>query len=255
MASLTTDLPDYMTDPNAVLCDNAEWRYGKAPDYTKTRKFFAESKHCNHQAGSLPQLVENLVKNWEIEASFKPRLADWRTIDHSKYTFAVNGLTPISGEDFLRLGTYNATIAPCEYYDSGHCNWTSSHKTFKRMIPTFAWEVIEVYSGPPVVAFKWRHWGEMKNDYVGWNVDGNKVTIKGNGRNIDIEGVTIAYLNEKLQIAKLTTWFDSTLLFRQIDPDRQVIREPDVKEAQNLLQSCPVLSTQGTPSEQDGKPE
>lgn len=37
------------------------------------------------------------------------------------------------------------------------------------MMPTFAWEVLDVYSGPPVVAFKWRHWGTMKNDYVGLN--------------------------------------------------------------------------------------
>lgn len=37
------------------------------------------------------------------------------------------------------------------------------------MMPTFAWEVLEVYSGPPRVAFRWRHWGSMKNDYVGFN--------------------------------------------------------------------------------------
>ena len=34
---------------------------------------------------------------------------------------------------------------------------------------TFAWEVLEVYSGPPTVAFKWRHWGKMMADYVGFN--------------------------------------------------------------------------------------
>lgn len=45
----------------------------------------------NHAAGSLPQLVENLVKNWEVEASFKPRLSDWRTIDHENYSFAMGG--------------------------------------------------------------------------------------------------------------------------------------------------------------------
>jgi hypothetical protein len=37
-------LPDYMTDPNAVLGDlDAEWRYGKPPDYTNTRRVFAAS--------------------------------------------------------------------------------------------------------------------------------------------------------------------------------------------------------------------
>ena len=62
----------------------------------------------NHAAGSLPQLVENLVKNWEVEASFKPRLSDWRTIDHKNYTFAINGGPPQSAEHMLKVGTYNA---------------------------------------------------------------------------------------------------------------------------------------------------
>lgn len=123
----------------------------------------------NHEPGSLPDLVENLVKNWEIEASFKPKMSDWRTVNHDKYTFAMNGGSPQKAEHMLRVGTYNAIIAPNEFYSPENSDFASSHKTFKRMMPTFAWEVLEVYSGPPKVAFRWRHWGEMKNDYVGFN--------------------------------------------------------------------------------------
>lgn len=43
--SATPGLPDYMTDPNAVLKDaNAEWRYKNPPDYQKTRAYYSESK-------------------------------------------------------------------------------------------------------------------------------------------------------------------------------------------------------------------
>ena len=45
----------------------------------------------DHATGSLESIVENLVKNWEVEASFKTDLAEWRTIDHENYTFAMNG--------------------------------------------------------------------------------------------------------------------------------------------------------------------
>lgn len=39
--------PDFYTDPNAVLKDtSAAWRFGKAPDYSRTRAFYAESKQC-----------------------------------------------------------------------------------------------------------------------------------------------------------------------------------------------------------------
>lgn len=38
-------LPDYLTDPDAVLKDTeVNWRYGRAPDYSKTRKVFLESE-------------------------------------------------------------------------------------------------------------------------------------------------------------------------------------------------------------------
>jgi hypothetical protein len=41
-------LPDYLTDPDAVLKDTeVNWRYGRAPDYSKTRKMFQESKFCH----------------------------------------------------------------------------------------------------------------------------------------------------------------------------------------------------------------
>ena len=127
------------------------------------------AKKTVHEAQSLPSLVENLVKNWEIEASFKPELADWRTINHANYSFAINGGPPQTAEHMLEVGTYHAIIASNEFYSPARSDFASSHKTFKRMMPTFAWEVLEVYSGPPTVAFKWRHWGQMKNDYVGFN--------------------------------------------------------------------------------------
>ncbi|EAT85033.2 hypothetical protein SNOG_07567 [Parastagonospora nodorum SN15] len=98
-------LPDYLTNPDAVLGDkDAKWRYGRAPDYSKTRKIFAETKQKSHEAGSLPELVQNLVKNWEVEASFKPNLDDWRTVDHENYSFAINGSEPQGAENSAQGG-------------------------------------------------------------------------------------------------------------------------------------------------------
>ena len=219
-------LPDYLTNPNAVLGDKeAKWRYGRAPDYTKTRKVYAETKQKTHEAGSLPQLVENLVKNWEVEASFKPDISDWRTIDTANYSFAINGGEAEGAEAMLKVGTYNAIIAPNEYYSPEYSDFASSHKTFKRMMPTFAWEVLEVYSGPPTVSFRWRHWGIMKNDYVGFNNKGEKVTAKAHGGSIDIQGVTVATVNDKVQLREVRTWFDPMDMFRQIAPHGVVSKE------------------------------
>ncbi|KAH9893049.1 hypothetical protein F4778DRAFT_772655 [Xylariomycetidae sp. FL2044] len=248
-----------MTHNDAVLRDtDAQWRYGQPPDYTKTRKFYMETKKCNHEPGSLPNLVENLVKNWEIEASFKMRLEDWRTIDHDSYTFAINGREPSTAQHMLGVGTYNAIITANPYYDPTTSDFAKSHKTFKRMMPTFAWEVLEVYSGPPVVAFKWRHWGQMKNDYVGWNTAGEKITVKATDKMIDVEGITVAHLNDAFKVTKLETWFDPNEMFRQMDPEGHALTKAVAKtgkedegeggastEALNELaeemQRCPVM--------------
>ncbi|ATZ57691.1 hypothetical protein BCIN_15g02420 [Botrytis cinerea B05.10] len=212
-----TGLPDYLLDPNAVMKDvDAKWRYNQPPDYTNTRRFWAQTKTQSHTAASLPSLVENLVKNWEVEASFKTDMSDWRTVDHPNFTFSVNGSAPITGEYMLKVGTYNAIIPSNEYYSPEKSDFSSSHKTFKRMMPTFAWEVLEVYSGPPTVSFKWRHWGIMKNDYVGVNDKGEKVTITSHGGTIDIQGVGIAKVDSAVRLQAVEIFYDPLEMFRQI---------------------------------------
>jgi hypothetical protein len=210
-------LPDYVLDEDAVLKDaDAKWRHGRAPDYSKTRKIYSETKKCSHTAGSLPDLVEKLVKNWEIEASYKVDLADWRTIDRPSYKFSMNGGPPQTGEHMLTVGTYNALIEPNEFYCPMRSTFDASHKTFKRMMPTFAWEVLEVYSGPPKVAFRWRHWGTMKEEYTGVNNKGETVTLKAHGGPIDIEGLVVAEVNDKLQLRNVEVFFDPMIMFRQM---------------------------------------
>jgi hypothetical protein len=41
----TPALPDYLVDPNAVMNDDAQWRYGRAPDYSNTRRVWEESMY------------------------------------------------------------------------------------------------------------------------------------------------------------------------------------------------------------------
>ncbi|CZT00372.1 uncharacterized protein RAG0_08420 [Rhynchosporium agropyri] len=229
-------LPDYLLDPDATLKDStSKWRYGRAPDYSNTRKVYEQSKTQSHTAASLPNLVENLVKNWEVEASFKPDISDWRTINHANYSFSINGGPAQDAEHMLKVGTYNAIITPNEFYDPEKSDFASSHKTFKRMMPTFAWEVLEVYSGPPTVAFKWRHWGVMKNDYVGFNNKGEKVRVKAHGEAIDIQGITIAKVDDKVRLQGVETWFDPMEMFRQIASKGEVTKSSPTPESSEDL--------------------
>ncbi|KAK7927935.1 pathogen-related protein [Apiospora marii] len=234
------DLPDYMTDPNAVLGDaDAEWRHGQPPDYSKTRKVFEQTKQTSHAPGSLPDLVQNLVKNWEIEASFKKNLRDWRTVDPDTYTFSVNGGPPQPAAYMLKVGTYNAIIgAPNAWYSPRRSDLASSHKTFKRMMPTFAWEVLEVYGGPPR--------RRLQVAPLGRNEGGlclcGRITAKAHGGTIDIQGVTVAHLNDKFQVTKLETWFDPVEMFRQIAPEGSALSQQSSAALAGAAAGCPVMA-------------
>ena len=64
---MSTKLPAYALDPDAVLKDrpvDIKWRYS-IPTYDKVNKLFAKHKITNHSPGSLEDIVQNIVKNWE----------------------------------------------------------------------------------------------------------------------------------------------------------------------------------------------
>lgn len=41
--------------------------------------------------GSLEEVVQNLVKTWEMELSHKTRVSDFKSIHHEKFCISVNG--------------------------------------------------------------------------------------------------------------------------------------------------------------------
>ena len=54
---------------------------------------------------------------------------------------------------------------------------------------------------------------------------GQKVTAKAHGGPIDIEGVTVATVDDKVRLQNVQTWFDPLEMFRQIAPNGVVNKE------------------------------
>lgn len=54
---------------------------------------------------------------------------------------------------------------------------------------------------------------------------GEKVTAKAHGGPIDIQGVTVATVDEKVRLQRVETWFDPMEMFRQIAPKGVVNKE------------------------------
>ncbi|KAK7272589.1 hypothetical protein RJT34_29286 [Clitoria ternatea] len=167
--------------------ENIEWRHGGPPTYDEVNKLFEEGRTKEWPEGSLEETVQNAIKSWEMELSHKTCLQDFKTINPEKFKLFVNGRDGLSAEETLSMGSYNALLQsslPEELkpYKANEESFESSHEAFRSAFPRgFAWEVIKVYSGPPEIAFKFRHWGFFEGPYKGHGPTGNMVQFYGLG--------------------------------------------------------------------------
>jgi hypothetical protein len=197
----------HFTEPNRGNLDDPTivWRY-KKPDYTKANLEFFKGKTMNHQYGSLENIVEDLVKTWEMEATHKTKFSQWTTIDLSPecvYKISGNGGTAYSGEQSKENGNYNNLLENCskDLYDNTKETFESSHDLFKNTFTSgFAWELVKVYAGPPKVAFSWRHWGRMIGDYK---------NNKGTSEIVEMYGFGVVQVNANLKIQSIEVYFDA----------------------------------------------
>lgn len=99
----------------------------------------------------------------------------------------MTGREGLSAEETVRVGTYNALLKnslPKEFniYRAEEETYESSHEAFRTAFPRgFAWEVLEVYSGPPLISYKFRHWGLFEGPYKGLAPTGELVEFSGLG--------------------------------------------------------------------------
>ncbi|KAI3979127.1 hypothetical protein MKX01_016952 [Papaver californicum] len=166
---------------------DVHWRHGGPPIYDLVNELFHQGQTNVWPEGSLEETVQNAIKTWEMELSHKTRLQDVKTINPEKFKLFVNGREGLSGEEVLKLGSYNALLKTSlpeefQYYKADEESFASSHDIFRSAFPRgFAWEVNKVYSGPPLIAFKFRHWGYMEGPFKGHAPTGDKVEFYGLG--------------------------------------------------------------------------
>lgn len=190
--------------------NNIVWRHGAPPEYDDVNKLFEEGRKKEWPKGSLEETVQNAIKSWEMELSHKPRLQDFRTINPDKFKLFVNGRKGLSGEEALKIGSYNALLKTSlpknfQYYKAEEESFESSHEVFRSAFPRgFAWEVICVYSGPPSIAFKFRHWGFFEGPFKGHAPTGEMVEFYGLG---------ILKVDESLRVEDVEIYYDPAELF------------------------------------------
>ncbi|CAH1269081.1 Hypp4094 [Branchiostoma lanceolatum] len=95
------------------------------------------------------------------------------------------------------VGSYNWLMWDCkkELYDAEKQDFESSLRQFRGAFPKgFPWEVLEVSSGPPTIAFTWRHWAQFTGQYMG---------RQGNGQLIEMCGSAVVELDKNNKIVSI----------------------------------------------------
>ena len=226
-------------EPNRSFMDEPEikWRHGK-PDYTLANLSYIKEKTRNHAAGSLEEVVEDLVKTWEMEASHKRDPAQWQTIDLDNFQMSSNGSIPIKPPKIFEMGNYNVLLNGAvrkELYDVEKETFESSHNLFRGAFKDgFPWELIQVFSGPPKVTFSWRHWATFNGSYRGH---------KGQGQTVEMYGYCVVSVNDKLKIQDIEVYYKPEEFLEVLEGKKDV---GDLLKDNSLVGSvCPHMKNLG----------
>ncbi|KAG9129930.1 hypothetical protein Leryth_007058 [Lithospermum erythrorhizon] len=212
-----------------------QWRHGGAPTYDAVNKLFEEGRTKEWPKGSIEELVQNAIKSWEMELSHKTSIKDFKSINPEKFKLIVNGKEGLSAEETLKVGSYNALLKSSmpeefKYYKAEEESFESSHDVFRSAFPRgFAWEVIAVYSGPPIVTFKFRHWGYFEGPYKDRAPTGEKA---------EFYGIGVMKVDESLRAEDVEVYYDPAELFSGLLKGPTLTSEKSQEKAQTS--SCPL---------------
>ena len=185
-----------------------DWRYIEEPDYSRQNKSFAQESSFNFPEGSLEAIVHNLVRNLDVETSYKQDPNQWLTIVNDRFTVRSNNSSPYTAQDLAEQGTYNVLIEKNEHYDPSRETYESASSIFHTAFPDgFLWELIEILSPPPKVTFKWRHWGTFSGNYKNYSPTGER---------IEIVGISVAEITEDYKIVSLEHFFDNSSFLNKL---------------------------------------
>lgn len=185
--------------------EGVSWRFGR-PNYARVNKSYFAGRTKIHAEGSLESVVQTVVKNWEVDSHHVLKPSDWKTMNTDKFLISVNGGPKANAQALADVGPYNALIAdiPGKYAASQE-TFESANKIWSEVFTEgFAWEVLEVFSGPPSVTFSWRHFGKFTGKYT----DKNGGEYEPTNEMVDLQGICIARVDDNLMIDELEIFYN-----------------------------------------------
>lgn len=195
------ETPLWLQGRDAVVAAAApgDWR-DAPPDYHLTQQVVPKERTNPLEEGSLLAIVEDLVRVFEMEVSHKGDPATWVSMATDRFRTRLNGGPWADPAAIVDRGSYNILVGESTFYDSAAESFESSHHVFHQALPGgFFWEVLEVLSPPPVIAFKWRHWGRFEGNYKG---------VEGTGELVEIFGMSVARVDDDVKLVEVEHFYN-----------------------------------------------
>ncbi|KAI0563409.1 NTF2-like protein [Gracilaria domingensis] len=223
----------FVRPSRSTIDPSRPWKSGP-PNYDMADLLYFRGKTMNHEPNSLESVVENAVKNWEMEATHLD-FEHWNSVDHSSYRVSANGAKTYVGEEGARAGNYNWLLAGVDknLYDNELETFHSSHELFRgAFLGGFPWEVLQVFSAPPRVSFSWRHWATF-------HVDGDFKGRRGDDKKYEMYGFGVLELTEDLKIRSIEIYYKPEEFMKALHGE---IVPACLEKGQSLVGSgCPFL--------------
>ncbi|RZR81065.1 hypothetical protein BHM03_00007212 [Ensete ventricosum] len=176
---------------------HTEWRFGSPPNYDLVNKLFEEGR-TKVTTTSLPGEDDATMLTLFLSRTVSVHIT-W-------FGDLMKGRRPITLEQKRKLGGgYNSLLQTSlpqglRGYDPSRETMESSHAAFTAAFPRgFALEVLHVYSGPPGIVYKFRHWGFMEGPFQGHAPTGEMV---------ELYGMAIFQVDADMKIEKVEFFYD-----------------------------------------------
>ncbi|MGW1863661.1 SnoaL-like polyketide cyclase [Streptomyces collinus] len=183
-----------------AAAESDHWRTGKRPDYELSATAMPRQRSTRHDTGSLEEITETLVQVFEMEISHKKDPENWVSVVEDRFRTRVNGGPWADARDLAERGSYNVLIGDSVFYRQDELSFEASHATFLDSFPQgFFWEVLDVLSPPPVIVFRWRHWGTYDAGYMGFAPSGEVV---------EMFGASVAKVSSDLRLVEVEHFYD-----------------------------------------------
>ncbi|XP_022985125.1 pathogen-related protein-like [Cucurbita maxima] len=215
-----------------------QWKRGR-PSYEAVNKLFEDGRTKVWPKGSVEEKVQNMVKTLQMEFANKARLQDFKIINPQKFHVFVNGREGVSGEEAVKLGVFNVLLKnslPEEYhyFKAQEETFESTCNDFKTCFPRgFAWELLQVYSPPPLIAYKFRHWGFLEGPYK---------THSPTGEMVEFYGMGTLKVDSSMRIEEAHFFYDPAELFGGLLKGKKTATES--KAVDSSPSSCPFSNLQ-----------